>query len=287
MRILFATDGSDGAATAGRLLLALPLPSDTHVTLLSAVPEHTWLDAPLLPEVVEMELTEARQVCSFAAAEFQERELDVDLRVCYAQPAKAILEQAESENADLIVVGSHGKGTIQRFLLGSVSERVARYARCSVLVARGDALRRVLVAADGSSSSEQSLEALARLPLPAEVAVQVTHVLQPRDPHLHRLLLSGAGADAALEELERELMSGGEWIVHEAQERLGHLQHVTTEIRSGSPTEELIAAAREWEADLLVVGAANRSPLGRLFLGSVSGRVLSHAPCSVLVARGE
>ena len=47
----------------------------------------------------------------------------------------------------------------------------------------------------------------------------------------------------------------------------------------------MIALAREIGADLIVTGAANKSALGRLFLGSVSGRLLSHAPCSVLVFR--
>jgi hypothetical protein len=47
----------------------------------------------------------------------------------------------------------------------------------------------------------------------------------------------------------------------------------------------VIALAREIGADLIVTGAANKSALGRLFLGSVSGRLLSHAPCSVLIAR--
>jgi nucleotide-binding universal stress UspA family protein len=59
------------------------------------------------------------------------------------------------------------------------------------------------------------------------------------------------------------------------------------QVRQGLSAEELTAAAQEVDADLIVVGAANRSALGRLFLGSVSGRVLTHARCSVLVARSQ
>jgi nucleotide-binding universal stress UspA family protein len=75
-------------------------------------------------------------------------------------------------------------------------------------------------------------------------------------------------------------------IARHAQERLragGRAAEVA--VRCGAPADELIATAKETGADLIVVGAANRSALGRLFLGSVSGRLLSHAPCSVLIAR--
>jgi nucleotide-binding universal stress UspA family protein len=49
-------------------------------------------------------------------------------------PAEQIIAAAEQHGADLIIMGSHGEGDVDRWLLGSVSERIARYARCSVLV---------------------------------------------------------------------------------------------------------------------------------------------------------
>jgi nucleotide-binding universal stress UspA family protein len=91
---------------------------------------------------------------------------------------------------------------------------------------------------------------------------------------------------AAVRQYEEERRKTGERILHHALERLKAAgRDATAALRWGSPADELIIAARETNADLIVVGAANRPPLGRLFLGSVSSRVLIHAPSSVLVAR--
>ena len=65
-----------------------------------------------------------------------EGNLDVKItkKVAEGSPAKAILETAESEDIDLIVIGSSGKTGIDKFLMGSVAERVVKSAKCSVLV---------------------------------------------------------------------------------------------------------------------------------------------------------
>jgi nucleotide-binding universal stress UspA family protein len=94
-------------------------------------------------------------------------------------------------------------------------------------------------------------------------------------------------AELALEYEEERRALAGRILAH-ARERLRSAGHPATgSIRCGDAAEEIIAAAREEKADLIVVGSANRSALGRLFLGSVSARVLSHAPCSVLIARAK
>ena len=66
----------------------------------------------------------------------QDWKVDVEPVVLMGEPFDMILEKAEEEKVDLIVVGSHGKKGIERLLLGSVSEKVARKAKCSVLVVR-------------------------------------------------------------------------------------------------------------------------------------------------------
>ena len=155
MKIIYATDGSAGAATAGRLLAALPLPPDTQITVLSAIPEPGWTPVPalgaeassypLMEQVAAHEHAEALRTAEAAAAPLRERGLRVTVSVRRHKPVEAILEQAREDDTDLIVVGSHGMGAVERFLIGSVSERVARYAHCSVLVARGETIGRAIV----------------------------------------------------------------------------------------------------------------------------------------------
>jgi nucleotide-binding universal stress UspA family protein len=292
VRILFATDGSESATGAGLLLASLPLPAGVRITVLSAIPEHNWLDTPLLAAVAADEEVAALRTAEAAAAALQGTGRQVEARVRSQSPVTTILEQADEEGADLIVVGSHGKGPAQRFLIGSVSERVARYAPCSVLVVRETArdacvgCRRVIFAVDGSASSEEALDVLAWLPLPGEAELQVVHVVRFSSTVLPPPLVPGLNEAVLMEQYEQESRATGDRIARHAQDRLDRAgREATTAVRWGAPVAELVAAAREWNADLLVVGAANHSPLARFFLGSVSAGVLHHAPCSVLVAR--
>src|SRR5262249_10243979 len=106
MNILYATDGSECAGTAGRLLAALPLPAGTHVTILSAIPESGWIEYPMLPEAASTlaaaERDTAHQVADEAAASLRDRGLEVDVRIRHGNPAEVILNQAAVDNADLI-----------------------------------------------------------------------------------------------------------------------------------------------------------------------------------------
>jgi nucleotide-binding universal stress UspA family protein len=300
VKILYATDGSECAAVAGRLLARLPLSADTRVTVLSAIAASNWTatlplegspgtEGCLYSTMAELAAEEKAAACETArnaAARLRERGAAVDARVRRQSPAQAILEQAEADGTDLIVVGSHGKGAMERLLIGSVSECVARYSHCSVLVARRESLRRAIVAVDGSESAECALAAFVRLPLPTELELIVMPVLRPGTalPALETELASGETAAVAAHSAPPH--AGGPHVVRRAQDHLRSAGwESVTDLRCGAPAEELVTAARETRADLIIVGAANRSMLGHLFLGSVSSRVLSHAPCSVLIAR--
>jgi nucleotide-binding universal stress UspA family protein len=286
MNIVYATDGSDCARAAGRLLASLPLPADTQVTVLSALSGYDWVEPALFAEWALQGEALAQRDAEEAALPLSRWGVPAVVRVRRGSAAAAILNQAEEDRAALIVVGSHGKGALDRFLTGSVSERVARYAHASVLVARGEKLERVVVAVDGTESSEHALDALACLPLPEKLALTVVYVLPASALAPPVSLVPSQNYEKLVDQYETEQRALAEQVVGCAGQRLRAAgRPVEVQIRYGAPAEQIVAAAQEIGADLIVVGAANRSALGRLFLGSVSGRVLSHAPCSVLVAR--
>jgi nucleotide-binding universal stress UspA family protein len=298
MNLLYPTDGSEGAGRAGALLARLPLPVDARVTVLTAVPEANRvatlplegsITGALYPQFAELAAeaeAAAMETAVAAAAPLRQRGVNAAVSVPQHAPAESILDQAEKVHAELIVMGSHGVGAVERFLIGSVSERVARYAHCSVLVARGDRLGRAIVAVDDSESAEHALVALARLPLPADLEITLVHVLRPDALPPALRLGPGLSGGALYDEYAGQYHALGGQIVEHALAQLRQAgREGATQVRCGAPAEELIAAAQEIDADLIVVGAANKSALGRLFLGSVSGRVLTHAPWSVLVAR--
>jgi nucleotide-binding universal stress UspA family protein len=256
------------------------------VNVLAVVPLYDWVDSPLFAEWSVQEEKAAYQHLDEAAAHLRERGVSADVTVRRGSPAAVILDQAEADHADLVVVGSHGKDAVARFLIGSVSERVARYARTSVLVARGEHARRALLAVDGTEASEHAIDAATRLPLPSEMALTIVHVIPEEAPEPPVALIPSQEYEKLADKYETERRARAEQIAGRAEQRLRAARRVPeVQIRCGKPAEQILAAARETGAELLIVGSANRSALGRLFLGSVSSRVLSHASCSVLVAR--
>lgn len=145
-RALVAVDGSETGPRVVAAAAGLSLPESTELRLISVLPprEAICAAAPLVWAGFTGELDAALQGAVLAGEE-RLRSLAGSLRhggrhvsaeLVRGEPASALVHTVESESVDLLVVGSHGEGGLDRFLLGSVSERVARHARCSVLVAR-------------------------------------------------------------------------------------------------------------------------------------------------------
>jgi nucleotide-binding universal stress UspA family protein len=89
-----------------------------------------------LEAVLEGAVNEARERLRELGRKLRESRPAVTAEVLRGDPASSIIASAQEQTADLVILGSHGEGGIDRWLLGSVSERVARHAPCSVLVVR-------------------------------------------------------------------------------------------------------------------------------------------------------
>jgi nucleotide-binding universal stress UspA family protein len=150
MKILLATDGSEGSQAAVKSLAARPWPSGSAVRIISAVqllvPENQMSAASLSSvypaSLLEDVMNEARGRAQEAAADARKILLASGLKLSQSEtmpigdPPITILNQATEWGADLIVLGSHGWRGIDRMLMGSVSESVALHAHCSVEVIR-------------------------------------------------------------------------------------------------------------------------------------------------------
>lgn len=142
MKVLATTDGSDislkALAELGRLL---PV-AGTEILLLSVFrsPRTLTYGADPLNVSFERMVDQFREAAEDDCARGQEiletQGFSVKTLTLMGEPAATILELAEQESPDLLMVASHGRSGIQRFLLGSVSERVLRHARASVLVVK-------------------------------------------------------------------------------------------------------------------------------------------------------
>jgi len=126
--LLICIDGSEYSIKALIYAVELAEKISSKITLLN-VQERRLHD---LSSKVAEELSE--QIFSKALGAIEKGELKVDKRVKFGVTSDSIVEVAESENYDIIVLGSRGLGTVKWFLLGSVSEDVIHKAKCSVLI---------------------------------------------------------------------------------------------------------------------------------------------------------
>lgn len=148
MNILIATDGSEFSDAAVKVICQMALKAEnTHVKVVSAFESPMMVAAaPYALQVeynpgLETDLREQAAKAVSAAerqirASFPELEDNLTTEVLRGAPEQAIVEAAQNWNADLIVVGSHGYGWLERMFLGSVSNAIVRHAPCSVLVVR-------------------------------------------------------------------------------------------------------------------------------------------------------
>lgn len=146
MKILVATDGSDfSLAAAQKCCGMIAFKEDTVVRVFNVIETVTpaepfgmtgeyYAIVQKAVRGVAAEIVETTRQVMYQ--EFGEREVDIETKTVMGFPKKTIVEEAEDWEADLVVVGSHGRGFWGRVFLGSVSDAVVRHAPCSVLVVR-------------------------------------------------------------------------------------------------------------------------------------------------------
>jgi nucleotide-binding universal stress UspA family protein len=311
MKILIGYDGSEcaDAALDDLTQAALPATGEAHILSVAEV----WLPPPP-PSSYEI-IEEARHAnspaelqrdfakhCSAAkeALVLAERARDrvqtnfpdwkVSVDSSCGSAAWELVAKADEWKPDLIVVGSHGRTALGRFVLGSVSQRVLTEALCSVRIARGRLEEpgspvRIIVGTDGSAASEEALKAVAVRNWPSQSEVKVVMVDDPLAPEFLGKVASPLGK--MLEEDRQEERAWVEKISKRSVEILRAAGiKITCVVREGDPKQELCKAAEEWNADSIFVGSAGFSNrFERFVLGSVSAAVAARAHCSVEVVR--
>ena len=141
--IVVATDGSKYSAAAASEAIGLAKRNGSALTVIAVVPSElmtpTDIDFTMTQRelIAEKELHEAEKNAKAVKEAAQKEGVAVKAFVLSGKPADAIIETAQDKNADLIVLGSHGRTGIERLLMGSVAERVIVTASCAVLVVKG------------------------------------------------------------------------------------------------------------------------------------------------------
>ncbi|MGA7297016.1 MAG: universal stress protein [Rhodanobacteraceae bacterium] len=198
------------------------------------------------------------------------------------QEAPAILRYAHEKDIDLIVMGTHARSGVSRMFLGSVAAEVLRVTDIPVLVIGSDhpvadkGYQRIVVAVDLSEGSASLLHNATALADSDNVQLRVVHVCEAR-----------TATPYYATEVTDEQRKKAEGEMEKLLEAASLPGKVESQVLAGLSEEQIVATAKDFDADLIVMGSASMSRMRRLLLGSTTDRVLRQAPCAVLAWRNK
>lgn len=307
MKILLVIDGSSYPELATKMLEALRLPSGAEITVMTVVPEHTFLGGITLSKLrgastkEKTQRQKALRLLREPLKALTAGKLKVDRLVRWGNPAEEILKVTNGSGVSLVVMGAKGLTDPLPFRLSSDAQTVMKHAKASVLLVREKAapteatptqeksatIRRVLLATDGSRYSEAVFQFLLDLPLPRKCEVIVMTALQS---HLAAWVKTPTLDFQTNQEILARLQEAEEnearKIITNAEKQFQTKGYRTASVVvKGGAAESILAAAKEYSPDIIVLGSRGLSRIESLFLGGVAERVARYANCSVLIGR--
>lgn len=287
-KILCPVDFSPGSQHA--MLTAIRIANAAGAELVLA---HAWHppammyggDATFPADIVQSMMDDERRGLEVAVREAKELNARrVTSKFLTGVPWREVVEALDDDAGfDLVVMSTHGRSGISRFLLGSVAEKVVRHAPCSVLTVhehdKADGFQSVLCPVDFSERSQQAIDLAAEFVEPGGTGITLLHVLE--------LPVSYSGEPSVtgfVESLDKHAARRLEELASQLRATLA--VPVVTRSRIGSPGGQTLAILDEQPPiDLVVVGSHGRTGVSRALLGSVAEKIVRYARCAVLVAR--
>jgi nucleotide-binding universal stress UspA family protein len=298
-RILLPTDGSVHAMAAAEHALALSRAFDASVHVLGVADidraAGLFNAGGVDEEFVARVEREAEEVVNRTASLAADTDR-VETAVVQGDPAEAIADHVAEAGLDAVVMGTHGRGGLRRFIAGSVTEQVLRVAEVPVFTVRrpedtddGEAVEdatvgaagdlptyeRVLVPTDGSDIAERAVD-------------HAVAIADAFDGELHALSVvdvAAAGGEMDMvptASVIEALTERGEAAVEAVAEDGSDAGiEVVTEVQQGFPGSGVLRYAREHEVDIVVMGTHGRTGLGRVLLGSTTERLVRRAEMPV------
>ena len=294
MRIIFGTDFTENAEQAGRVAAALALRLEDTLLVVHAL-EAGDLGA-VSPKVLDSLFTHTQARLEKEAGRLRKLGPRVKAELLTGTPDEAIVKKAAVAGARFVVVSSVGKRASERWLLGSVSERVAQSSPVPTLVVRQAEpfiawcsgkrlLLRLLCACDLTPTADAALAYVKELRRIGPCDVVVAQVDWPISEKIRLGIPGPMPLDANPPEAQAILEHNLKEKVFAA---LGQ-KNVRTRVEPGlgRPDFRLVEMAKAEQADLIVTGTHQWRGVERLWHGSTSRGLLHYAPMSVLVVPGR
>jgi nucleotide-binding universal stress UspA family protein len=293
MKVLVAIDNSPSSETVLQAAVTRTWPAKTIFCVLNVVNLQRF---ERLPALIEDATREGQRLVQEGAKRISDAGYEAFPKTSPGHPRSDISCFAKEWGADLILVGSHGHNAIGRFLLGSVAQGVLRTAPCSVEIVRSvpahSSPMKVLFATDGSDCSVGAAHSIIVQPWPQSSVFRVLSVeeLMAVGNQMDAASLSALYPATLLEELitrDRDRARSAVEMAKDILSRAGLALDDGDSMPIGEPRSVILDTAKDWGANLIVVGSRGRRGLDRFLIGSVSEAVAIHATCSVQVVRGR
>jgi len=290
MKILLAVDASSQSKHAVQMVKHLTPPVQVSVLYVVDVPSlrHAYLSSECSEKDFEGYRQEiarlAQHVLHDTRDELFSSAREIRLIADNGDPADSIIQTAEEHEVEVILLGHRGMTPSSTFLLGGVSQKVATYAPCSVLVCKEpvSVLDRILLAVDGSEASQKAAQFLGKWPFQSPLHLMIQMVWAPPPASL----LAPVAQSSFVSPKASSAKSKGEAFLREVAESFQKGPYdVSLEWKCGDPPLVILETAKQHHAQMIVVGARGLKGIKRFLLGSVSQKILTHATCSVLIVR--
>ncbi|MCA9553117.1 MAG: universal stress protein [Myxococcales bacterium] len=279
---------SEGALRYG-LVLAERLGGRVHVMHATTAPSHLssesvtrLVQGSAVVTVEDLAREDAEAQMGPLLARVGPSPVPLSSEVVFDDPLAAVLER--EHEADLVVLGTHGRRGFERWVMGSLAEKALRAVTAPLITyrwppevaePRPGVPRRILVPVDFSRCARTALALAGQLAAACGAELDLVHVIR------HVSSMDGPRGAPFLAEARRQAEEEIAAFLAEIPEH----EHVRVEV--GDPGHEVVRAADEGGYDLVVMGTHGRSGVERLVLGSVAERVARHAPCPVLTLRSR
>lgn len=276
--ILVATDFSERSDRALCRATLLARKSGAALTIVHGVDN----DRP--PRIVDQEKREAENLMRELASTLRTVDgVDGAARVILGEPSQAILQAAEEGRPDLLVIGPHRRQIFRDIFVGTTTERTIRAARCPVLMVNAAPVgpyRHVMQTTDLSDVSSVAVASFQNLEFAAQARHSILHVFDA--PAMRVALAHELPGDARRNYIEdQRTVAAGELdqflVATQAGEAIPLLRYA-----ANNANHEILVAAAEAGADLIVLGTHQKRAIERMILGSVTERVLRDALIDVL-----
>ncbi|MBI3959779.1 MAG: universal stress protein [Chloroflexi bacterium] len=295
-KILIPLDGSPFAERVLAFVREVAKPQTSEL-LLVHVTQPSQYYTVLVPDAMHtVDIThwqqQAENYLKRMTAELQAEGYDVTPVMSEGDVASTICNVADAQDADLIAMTTHGRSGIEKWVLGSVADRVIRSAHQPVFLVRPQEdqmpsvpIRRILVPLDGSRLAEKALPEAITL---AKVNGSEIWLLQSVEfPEYWGEEYAGMHALPSLISTEEQEAAAREYLLHMAEGLTAEgipAQIVVTTGHAASAISDVVA---DNDMDLIVMCTHGRSGLSRWVFGSVAEKVVRLAQCPVLLIRTQ